>query len=106
MAVAPRRPHGLLSAPDPEEAAFSQFFGTLAANPAVQIIAMDPLGGYMDLWVRLDDDDEAREMAVYDAVDAYHATEGVTTPIDLHVVLASEPDSAFRASLRPMYRRH
>ena len=44
-------------------------------------------------------------MALYDAVAAYHATERVTTPVDLHVVLANEPDSAFPSSVPLMYRR-
>lgn len=105
MAVAPRRARDPRQAPSPDEVAFSQLFGMLAANPAVQTIATDPLGRYIDLWVRLDSDNEAREMAVNDALDAYHGTEGVATPVDIHMVLASEPDSAFPPDVRPMYRR-
>jgi len=90
---------------DPEEAAFFQLFGTVAANPAVIAVASDLLGGYIDLWVHLGDDNEAHEMALYDALAAYHATDGVATPVDLHVVLAKEPDSAFPSTLRVMYRR-
>src|SRR5581483_6065464 len=99
MATARRQPVGLLDASGPEAAAFSQLFGTLAANPAVERIALDDLGGYIDLWARLDDADEAREMALYDALAAYHNAAGVTTPIELHLVLADEPEDAFPANL-------
>ena len=105
MAIASHRAGGLRSAPDPEEAAFAQLFGTLAASPSVERIAVNELGGYVDLWARLDDDDEAGEMALYDALTAYHASPGVSTPVDLHLVLASEPDDAFPASLTVLYRR-
>lgn len=105
MAVASRHALGPHPAPDPEEAAFLQFFGTLAANPSVRLISQDPLGGAIDFWVRLGDDDEAHEMAIYDALAAYHASDDVTTPVDLHLVLASEPDDAFPSNLHPMYRR-
>lgn len=106
MAIASRRTLTEPAVPgDPEEAAFFQLFGVIAANPAVDTIASDFVGGSIDLWVRLGDDDEVHEMALYDALAAYHATDGVTTPVDLHVVLAHEPDSAFPSSLRVMYRR-
>jgi len=90
---------------DPEVAAFQQFFGTLAVNPSVQTIAMDPLGGYVDLWVRLGDDDEEQENAIYTALSAYHASAGVETPVDLHIVFADEPESAFPAGIQLMFRR-
>lgn len=105
MAVASRNALGPRPAPDPEAAAFLQFFGTLAANPSVRLISQDPLGGYIDLWVCLADEDEANEMAIYDALAAYHASDDVTTPVDLHLILASEPDDAFPSDLRPMFRR-
>ena len=106
MAIASRPTSGPWSAPDPEDAAFAQLFGTLAASPSVERIAVHGLGGAIDLWARLQDDDEANEIALYDALAAYHATSGVTTLVDLHVVLASEPDSAFPAGLTVLYRRH
>ena len=105
MAIASHRAGGLRSAPDPEEAAFSQLFGTLAASPSVERIAVSERGGFVDLWARVSDDDEANEMALYDALAAYHATPGVATLVDLHLVLASEPDGAFPASLVVLYRR-
>ena len=90
---------------DPELAAFQQFLGTLAANPSVQIVATDPVGGYVDLWVRLSDDNEDNETAIYAALSAYHASEGVQTPIDLHVIFADEAESAFPSGIQPLYRR-
>ena len=105
VAIASRRSAVSAAAHDPDEAAFYQLFGAIAANPGVVTVAFDPLGGYIDLWVRLGDDDEAHEMALYDALAAYHATDGVATPIDLHVILPDEPDSAFPSSLAVMYRR-
>jgi hypothetical protein len=90
---------------DPELAAFQQFLGTLAANPSVLIVASDPVGGYVDLWVRLADDDDDNETAIYAALSTYHASEGVETPIDLHVVFADEDEAAFPADIQPLYRR-
>jgi hypothetical protein len=98
-AIGPRRGF------DPELVAFQQFFGTLAANPSVQLIGVDELGGYLDLWVRLGDDDQANESAIYAALSAYHASEGVETPIDVHVVFADEAESAFPAGIQILYRR-
>ena len=105
MVIASSRSSGAHSAPDPEDAAFSQLFGTLAASPSVQCIAVNRVGESVDLWARLGDDDEANEMALYDALAAYHATPGVTTLVDLHLVLGSERDDAFPASLTVLYRR-
>ena len=105
MAIASRRPAGSPPPYDPEESAFFQLFGAIAANPGVVAVASDLRAGNIDLWVRLGDDDEAHEMALYDALAAYHATEGVTTPVDLHVILSHEVDSAFPSSLPVMYRR-
>jgi hypothetical protein len=105
MALASRRPTGLLSASDPEEVAFSQLFGTIAANPSVQIIAVDDLNRYIDLWIRMDDDDQANEMAIYDAIGECHNSEDVTTPVDVHLLLAHEPNRFFPTNLPVMYRR-
>jgi hypothetical protein len=105
MVIASSRSSILSGAPDPEDAAFSQLFGTLAANPSVQCIAINRGGESLDLWARLGDDDEANEMALYDALAAYHASPGVTTLVDLHLLLASERDEAFPASLTVLYRR-
>jgi hypothetical protein len=105
MALGLRRPAERQIAANPEEAAFSQLFGTIAANPSVEIIAVDDLNRYVDLWIRMGDDDEANEMAIYDALDVYHSTEGVTTPVDVHLLLAHEPDRFFPKSLPVMYRR-
>ena len=105
MALGLRRPAERQIAPDPEEAAFSQLFGSLAANPSVQIIAVDDLNRYIDLWVRMSDDDDANEMAIYEAISGYHAAEGVITPVDVHVLLGHEPDRFFPKNLPVLYRR-
>jgi hypothetical protein len=90
MAIFQQQALGALHASDPEAAAFSQLFGTLAANPAVERIAIHAHGDFIDLWARLDD--EAREMAIYDALDAYHASQGVTTAVEVHLILPRETD--------------
>jgi hypothetical protein len=90
---------------DPEVIAFQQFFGTLAANPSVLLIGIDSLAGYADLWVRLGDNDESYENAIYAALSAYHATPDVETPIDLHVVFADEAETTFPASIQLLFRR-
>lgn len=107
MVTARQQPIGMLNAEDPEVAAFSQLFGTMAANPAVERIAIDHLGRYIDLWARLihDDDADSNEMALYDALDVYHASAGVATPVDLHLILPCEADDAFPSSLPLLYRR-
>jgi hypothetical protein len=105
MVLGVRRPAESQSTLHPEEVAFSQLFGTLAANPSVQKIAVDDLNRYIDLWIRMSDDDEANEMAIYMALDDYHSTDGVTTPVDVHLLLAQEPDRFFPKNLPVLYRR-
>jgi hypothetical protein len=90
---------------DPELAAFQQFFGTLAANPSVQRIAIDDVGAHLDLWVRLVDDDDDNEAAIYAALSTYHASDGVQQPIDLHVVFADEDEAAFPVNIQPLFQR-
>ena len=89
---------------DPEVAAFQQFFGTLAANPSVQMIGVNPLGGILDLWVKLRDDDEGNEGSIYDALQSFRARGGETL-VDLHVVFADERDEAYPSSVKVLYRR-
>jgi hypothetical protein len=89
----------------PEVAAFQQLFGTLAANPSMQLIGIDEPGGYANLWVRLGNADEAIERANYAALSAYHASEGVETPIDLHVVFADEAENAFPSGIQLLFSR-
>jgi hypothetical protein len=101
----PRRPSEPQRRVDPELAAFQQFLGTLAANPSVQLVATDPVGGHVNLWVRLADDNEDNETAMYAALSAYHASDGVETPIDLHVIFADEDEAAFPSGIQPLFRR-
>ena len=105
MVLGARRPAERQSDLHPEEVAFSQLFGTIAANPSVQIIAVDDLNRYIDLWIRMGDDDQANEMAISDALDTYHNTEGVMTPVDVHLLLSHEPDRFFPKNLPVMFRR-
>ncbi len=88
---------------DPEVAAFQQLFGTLAANPSVQVIGINPLGTIINLWVRLGDADEGNEDAIYGALQQYRAG-GPERLIDLHVVFADEPETAYPSSVRVLYR--
>lgn len=105
MALAPRRSAEPPSADDPQGAAFDKLIQALAANPSVLVVAKDDLNRYIDLWIRMGDDDEANEMAVYDAICEYHNSEGVVTPVDEHLLLAHEPDSFFPKNLPVMFRR-
>src|SRR4051794_7253384 len=86
-------------AADPEFAAFQQLFGTLAANSSVQIIGIYPLSGIIDLWLRLRDDDDENKSAIYEAIQRYRAG-GPERLIDLTVVFADEPDTAYPSSAR------
>jgi len=87
-----------------QEAALQQLVETLAANPSVHVIGVDPLGSTVDLWVRLGDGDEGNEDAIYDALQAYRASSPERL-IDLHVVFAQEDDGAFPSGIQRLYRR-
>jgi hypothetical protein len=69
------------------------------------MVGVDPKGGYLDLWIRLNADRDDHEDALYTAVSTYHASPGVATPVDIHVVFADEPPEAFPASIQVLYRR-
>jgi hypothetical protein len=105
MALSPRR---VTEPPsdDLQVAAFRKLIAALAANSSVLVVAMDDLNRYIDLWIRMGDDDEANEMAISDAVSEYHAATGLTKPIDEHLLLAHEPDRFFPKNLPILYRRH
>jgi hypothetical protein len=106
MALGSRRPPEGQIAAEPVEAAFSRLIAALAANPSVLIVAEDDLNRYIDLWVRMGDDDEANERAISDALSDYHAATGLTKPVDVHVLLSYEPDRFFPKNLPVLYRRH
>lgn len=106
MALSPRRSTEPLSADDVQAAAFDKLIEAIAANPSVLIVAKDDLNRYIDLWVRMGDDDEANEMAIYDAISEYHAATGLTKPIDEHLLMSHEPDRFFPKNLPVLYRRH
>jgi hypothetical protein len=105
MALAPRRSTEPRRADDSQAAAFDKLITTIAANPSVLVVAMDDLNRYVDLWIRMGDDDEANEFAVYDAMSEYHAATGLTRPVDAHLLLSHEPDRFFPKNLPVLYRR-
>ena len=105
MALSPRRVTEPPSADDSEGVAFDKLIAALAANPSVLVVAMDDLNRYIDLWIRMGDDDQANEMAISDAICEYHNAAGVTKPIDEHLLLSHESDRFFPKNLRVMFRR-
>ena len=97
MAVAGLHPiTRALSPADPESsAAFMQLVGEICASPTVQRVGISDEGvDGLHVWVRLDLDDEEQEEAIYRSLRAYRAS-GHGVPIELHVVLAAQPDGVF-----------
>ena len=95
-AVAPHPMHRVLGATEGEiPAVFMQFFGELCASPFVRLVGVTDEGvDALHLWVRLGVDDEEQEERIYRSLQVYRAS-GQGVPIDLHVVLASQPDAVF-----------
>jgi hypothetical protein len=58
----------------------------------------------LHLWVRLDVDDEEQEEGIYRSLQAYRAS-SQGAPLDLHVVLAGQPDGVFPSEAHVLYRR-
>jgi hypothetical protein len=86
-------------------AVFMQFFGELCSSPIVRLVGIsDEAVDGLHVWVRLDVDDEPQEEGIYRSLQAYRASDqGV--PIDLHVVLADQPDDVFPSDAHVLYRR-
>lgn len=105
-AVAPHPMTRVLGATEDEiPAVFMQFFGELCSSPIVKIVGIsdEEIEG-LHVWVRLDVDDEAQEERIYRSLQNYRASErGV--PVDLHVVLAQQPDTVFPDDAHVLYRR-
>jgi hypothetical protein len=107
MAAAPPHPMTrVLGAVEAEiPAAFMQFFGELCSSPIVRLVGIsDEDSTILRLWVRLDVDDEEQEEGIYRSSQLYRAS-GQGAPIDLHVVLASQPDGVFPRQAHILYRR-
>ena len=84
---------------------FMQLFGEICASPIVQRVGISDEGiDGLHVWVRLDVDDDEQEEGIYRSLQAYRATkQGV--PVDLHVVLATQPDGVFPQDVHPLYIR-
>lgn len=86
-------------------AAFMQFFGELCSSPIVGLVGiLDEDSAVLQLWMRLAVDDDEQEEGIYRSLQAYRAT-GQGAPIDLHVVLASQPDGVFPSQAHVLYGR-
>lgn len=107
MAVAGLHPMTRVLTPgEPENpAAFMQLFGEICASPIVQRVGVSDEGiDGLRVWVRLDVDDDEQEEGIYRSLQAYRAT-GQGIPVDLHVVLAIQPDSVFPGDVHLLYVR-
>src|SRR3954462_2273027 len=107
MAAAPPHPMTrVLGAVESDiPAAFMQFFGELCSSPMVRLVgASDEDSTALHLWVRLDVDDDEQEEGIYRSLQTYRAS-GQDAPIDLHVVLATQPDEVFPEQAHILYRR-
>ena len=107
MAVAGVHPMARLLSPDDDgsPATFMQLFGEICASPIVQRVGVSDEGlECLHVWVRLDVDDEEQEEGLYRSLQAYRAT-GRGLPVDLHVVLAIQPDGVFPGDAHLLYVR-
>jgi len=97
--------HRVLTAVEDEiPAVFMQFFGELCSSPIVRLVGVsDEAIDGLHIWVRLDVDDEPQEERIYRSLQAYRAS-GQGVPIDLHVVLADQPDNVFPDDAHILYR--
>ena len=96
MVVAEALPRSLIQEYSPEVRAFLRFFGTLCSIPTVDRIGRVVEGALIHHWVKLNDDDEAAQDAIYDALRRFLADESTRTgTAELHIVFADEDLSAF-----------
>jgi hypothetical protein len=106
MAVAAHHPIARMLDADPEDApaAFMQFFGEVCSIPIVRLFGItDDAATPLAVWVRLGDDDEEQEERIYYALQAYRRSK--SPPIDLRVVLASQPDDVFPQDATVLFTR-
>lgn len=74
-------------------------------SPIVQRVGVSDEGTEgLHVWVQLDVNDEEDEEAIYRSLQAYRATRQ-SLPIDLHVVLATQPDGVFPNDAQLLYVR-
>lgn len=107
MALAGVHPIARVLSPDEDASlsTFMQLFGEICASPIVQRVGVSDEGiEGLHVWVRLDVDDEGQEEGIYRSLQAYRAT-GQGVPVDLHVVLASQPDDVLPADAHLLYQR-
>lgn len=107
MAVAGVHPMARLLSPDDgmSPSTFMQLFGEICASPIVQRVGVSDEGVQgLHVWVRLDVDDDVQEEGIYRSLQAYRAN-GKGLPVDLHVVLAAQPDDVFPSDAHLLYVR-
>lgn len=92
------------TAEDAVPAAFMQFFGEVCSIPAVRLFGItDDATSPLTVWVRLGEDDEEQEEAVYRALQAYRRSKNL--PLDLRVVLASQPEDVVPREATVLFKR-
>lgn len=90
----------------PGARAFLRFFGTLCSIPTVQRIGCVIEGAAIHHWVQLNDDDEAGQDLIYDALRRFQTAEGTWLGgAELHVIFAGEPESAFPSDADILFQR-
>lgn len=104
MAIAAVDSRLLLHDAPPEFAAFLQFFGTACSIPAVAMIGLSAEGVAIDVWVRLTNDDDPSQDALYTALQKFRA-DGEGTLIDLHVIFPDEDATAWPRTARVIFTR-
>ena len=85
-------------------AAILRLFGTLCSIPSVRRIGMLASSPLLDLWVQLAGDREEDELRIYSALDELDA-QRLGPTVDVHVVLASDPESAFPGETTVVFER-
>ena len=84
--------------------AFMQFFGDVCSIPAVRQFGIaDDAANPLTVWVRLGEDDDEQEERVYRALQAYRRS--TSLPLDLRVVLASQPEDVFPPAATVLFTR-
>jgi len=107
MALADAHPIARVLSPDEDLSAstFMQLFGEICAASIVQRVGISSEGmDGLHVWIRLDVDDDEQEEGIYRSLQAYRAT-GHGVPVDLHVVLATQPDGVFPRDVQLLYVR-
>jgi hypothetical protein len=107
MALAGVHPIARVLSPDEDvsPSAFMQLFGEICASPIVQRVGVSDEGiDGLHVWVRLDVDDDVEEEEIYRSLQAYRRA-GHGLSVDLHVILATQPDGLFPSDAHLLYVR-